>query len=122
MSNLTKHQFKGIYGVTDLWAEYPYYSEWGTFYGHWDITEEEYAKDPEDYTRRIRSHNKQYISELKASGKYGTEFISDINLKYNPMFDAPKSSLPDKRMLDSYRLVFLDSGEFDGQPNIKTTP
>jgi hypothetical protein len=112
---------KGIYGVTDLWAEDPWntdFGNWPTFYGHFDVTEEEYDKDPTGYAKRVRTHNKTYISELKANGKYNTEYTFDISMVHNPIFDEPGEG----RVLESYRMVFLDSEEFDGQSNIKIIP
>jgi hypothetical protein len=66
--------------------------------------------------------------ELASTGFYDTMYHIDgylIKIKHNPIFDygrrALKSPLhPDTGYpLESYRMVFVDDGEFDGQPNLQ---
>lgn len=113
MSDLKTYQFKGIYGTTDLWAEDPWltdYGNWPTFHAHFGFTEADYTLDPAGYAKRVRNRNETYISELKANGKYGTEYIVDITLKHNPLFDDTKIPIPTagvKVPLESYRMLFI---------------
>ncbi|CAM6001139.1 unnamed protein product [Sphagnum balticum] len=110
-SSLTNYQFKGIYGTTDLWSEDPWgtdFGNWPAFNAHFGFTEADYNLDKDRYAKRVRNRNETYISELKADGRYGTEYIVDVAVKHNPIFYAPKNQYPNSRPLESYRMAILD--------------
>lgn len=112
-------------GKDDLKSIYPYYTdEWSRTYSpDRDVpwTEQEYLANPHGYREEIRQLNEDYIAELWRTKRYLEPYVIRTSLMYNPLFDNARVAWPEQKLpLESYRMIFLDSSEYDGESNIHT--
>lgn len=107
-------------GKDDLKSIYPYYDdEWShTYSPDKDVprTEQEYLANPRLYELKIAELNMAYIDRFKGTMRYLEPYVIWIGIMRNPWFDDPK--VPIGGPLESHRIVFLDTEDFDGESNI----
>ena len=106
---------QGDESVTNSVEEYLSSKGWKSFvFADIDPTDQEaiYAE-----VERRRLKNEAYIKELQEKGEFGREYTLTVHVKPNPIFDhsPSKVTLP----MESYRMVFIDDKEFNGEPNIQ---
>lgn len=83
---MKKVKTKGLRGITDLLAVYPYQETGlGLVYNPIiEYPEEEYIKDPESYIKVVTHMNNDYIQYLKEQNKFEEEYDLEIELTDEP--------------------------------------
>lgn len=61
---------------------------------------------------RRNEENQNYIKQLRKEERFGEEYIMNIHIKENPLFDKPLRT-PKDYPLESYKMVFLDERKID---------
>jgi hypothetical protein len=118
---MSKYQLKFFRGIDDLKSLFAFHGNsqgdetrtndievfkssegWLSFTFDCELSEEAIQKEVEVRKKA----NEEYVQVLKEQGKYEEEYIVEVTIQENPVFDKP--SAVSESPLTSYRMVFID--------------